>query len=61
MPLHTIAILLLAALITACISGIFGMAGRMIMMGVIVTYLGVAEAMVVHGLCRASLTHTALG
>ena len=47
--MHILAILLLAALITACISGIFGMAGGMIMMGVIATYLGVAEAMVVHG------------
>jgi len=49
MSLHIVAILLVAALITACISGIFGMAGGMIMMGVIATYLGVAEAMVVHG------------
>ena len=49
MSLHIVAILLAAALITACISGIFGMAGGMIMMGVIATYLGVAEAMVVHG------------
>ena len=49
MPLQILSILLIAALITACISGIFGMAGGMIMMGVIVSYLGVAEAMVVHG------------
>jgi uncharacterized membrane protein YfcA len=49
MSSHILAILLIAALITACISGIFGMAGGMIMMGVIATYLGVAEAMVVHG------------
>lgn len=49
MPLQTLSILLLAALITACISGIFGMAGGMIFMGVLATYLGVAEAMVVHG------------
>lgn len=49
MSSQILAILLIAALITACISGIFGMAGGMIMMGVIATFLGVAEAMVVHG------------
>lgn len=42
-------IIIFAALITACISGIFGMAGGLIFMGVIATFLGVAEAMVVHG------------
>lgn len=42
-------IMLLAAIVTACISGIFGMAGGMIFMAVITLYLGVAEAMVVHG------------
>ncbi|NNC38566.1 MAG: sulfite exporter TauE/SafE family protein [Hyphomonadaceae bacterium] len=49
MPLQTLTVLLIAALITAGISGIFGMAGGMIFMGVLATYLGVAEAMVVHG------------
>ncbi len=47
MPAHLV--ILIAALITACISGIFGMAGGMIFMGVIASLLGVAEAMVVHG------------
>ncbi len=42
-------IILVAALITACISGIFGMAGGMIFMFVITTFMGVSEAMVVHG------------
>ena len=42
-------LILFAALVTACISGIFGMAGGMIFMGVIATFLGVSEAMVVHG------------
>jgi len=42
-------LILIAALITACISGIFGMAGGMIFMGVIASMMGVAEAMVVHG------------
>ncbi len=42
-------LILVAALITACISGIFGMAGGMIFMGVIASLMGVSEAMVVHG------------
>ena len=49
MSLNVLFILMVAALITACISGIFGMAGGMIFMGVLASYLGVAEAMVVHG------------
>lgn len=47
--MNAVSIMLLAAIITACISGIFGMAGGMIFMAVITLYLGVAEAMVVHG------------
>lgn len=43
------AIILVSALVTACISGIFGMAGGMIFMGIIAAFMGVAEAMVVHG------------
>jgi len=42
-------ILLIAALITALISGLFGMAGGMIFLGIIASFLGVSEAMVVHG------------
>lgn len=42
-------IIIVSALITAFISGLFGMAGGMIFMGIIATFLGVAEAMVVHG------------
>lgn len=42
-------IILTSALITACISGVFGMAGGLIFMGIIATFMGVAEAMVVHG------------
>lgn len=41
--------ILIAALITALISGLFGMAGGMIFMGLIASMMGVAEAMVVHG------------
>ncbi|PHR94475.1 MAG: hypothetical protein COA69_02445 [Robiginitomaculum sp.] len=49
MSFNVLALILFSALITACISGIFGMAGGLIFMGVIVSFLGVAEAMVVHG------------
>ena len=42
-------LILIAATVTACISGIFGMAGGMIFMGIIASVMGVAEAMVVHG------------
>lgn len=42
-------IIILAAGVTAMISGLFGMAGGMIFMGIIAAFLGVAEAMVVHG------------
>lgn len=43
------ALILISAGLTACISGIFGMAGGMIFMGIIASIMGVAEAMVVHG------------
>jgi len=42
-------LILISATVTACISGIFGMAGGMIFMGIIASVMGVAEAMVVHG------------
>ena len=41
--------ILVAALVTATISGVFGMAGGLILMGVLTTYLPVASAMVLHG------------
>ncbi len=44
-----IAIILFATLATAAISGVFGMAGGLILMGVLTTYLPVASAMVLHG------------
>ncbi|MEP6343442.1 MAG: sulfite exporter TauE/SafE family protein [Maricaulaceae bacterium] len=47
--MHTALIILIAALITAMISGLFGMAGGMIFMGIITIFLGVPEAMIVHG------------
>jgi len=49
-----LAVLILAsAAITACISGMFGMAGGMIFMGIIASIMGVAEAMVVHGVVQS--------
>ncbi|MEO0983742.1 MAG: sulfite exporter TauE/SafE family protein [Pseudomonadota bacterium] len=42
-------IILVAALATSFISGIFGMAGGLILMGVLVALVPVATAMVVHG------------
>ena len=41
--------ILVATLVTAAISGVFGMAGGLILMGVLTTYLPVASAMVLHG------------
>ena len=41
--------ILVAAFVTATISGVFGMAGGLILMGVLTTYLPVASAMVLHG------------
>ena len=42
-------IILFATLVTAFISGIFGMAGGLILMGVLTAILPVASAMIVHG------------
>lgn len=42
-------LILVSALFTAAISGVFGMGGGLIFMGIIATFLTVAEAMVVHG------------
>ncbi|MBL4870851.1 MAG: sulfite exporter TauE/SafE family protein [Robiginitomaculum sp.] len=50
MSFNILAVILCAALITACISGIFGMAGGLIFMGVLASFMGVVEAMVVHGI-----------
>jgi uncharacterized membrane protein YfcA len=49
MPLPVLVILLVATLATSAISGIFGMAGGLIMKGVLVSYLPVASSMVLHG------------
>lgn len=47
--MNSFALILVAAFFTAIISGLFGMAGGLIFMGVIALFLGVAEAMVLHG------------
>lgn len=44
-----IAVILAATLITATISGIFGMAGGLLLMGVLAAFTPVATAMVLHG------------
>ena len=44
-----IIIILVSAMLTAAISGIFGMAGGLIFMGVIASFMGVSQAMIVHG------------
>ncbi|MFT6541704.1 MAG: putative membrane protein YfcA, partial [Maricaulis maris] len=43
------AFILVATFITAFISGVFGMAGGLILMGALALVLPVAAAMVVHG------------
>lgn len=48
-----IAILLAAVFVTATISGIFGMAGGLILMGVLALILPVSSAMVVHGVVQS--------
>lgn len=47
--MNPFALILTAAFFTAIISGLFGMAGGLVFMGILAVFLGVAEAMVVHG------------
>lgn len=49
MPIMTALIILAATFITSFISGIFGMAGGMILMGVLVAVVAVPTAMITHG------------
>lgn len=49
MTLVTALIILVTTLVTSFISGIFGMAGGLILMGVLVAVVSVATAMIVHG------------
>ncbi|MDZ4762115.1 MAG: TSUP family transporter [Alphaproteobacteria bacterium] len=62
MPASIIAILLSATFATAAISGIFGMAGGLILMGVLVAFVPVATAMVMHGFIQivSNLSRAAL-
>jgi uncharacterized membrane protein YfcA len=47
--MNVLPLIIAAAFLTAIISGLFGMAGGLVFMGIIALFLGVAEAMVVHG------------
>jgi uncharacterized membrane protein YfcA len=49
MPLSIVGLLLAATFVTATISGVFGMAGGLILMGVLLSITPVATAMVLHG------------
>jgi uncharacterized membrane protein YfcA len=46
------AVLGIASLVTSFISGILGMAGGMILMGVLLAFLPLAAAMMLHGICQ---------
>ena len=48
------ALLIGAALLTAIVSGLFGMGGGLIFMGIIAAFLPVAVAMVVHGIVQSA-------
>lgn len=49
MPVLSATIILFTTLITSFISGIFGMAGGLILMGVLAALVSVATAMIIHG------------
>jgi uncharacterized membrane protein YfcA len=49
MPLGLLSLIAVSVLGTSFLSGVFGMAGGMVLMGVLVAYLPVAVAMIVHG------------
>ena len=52
MPAFAAAIILVTTLVTSFISGIFGMAGGLILMGVLAALVSVAMAMIIHGLIQ---------
>ncbi|VAV87157.1 hypothetical protein MNBD_ALPHA06-961 [hydrothermal vent metagenome] len=52
MSIASAIVLLFATLATAFLSGIFGMAGGLILMGILLSLLPVAQAMVVHGILQ---------
>ncbi|MBB5214605.1 sulfite exporter TauE/SafE family protein [Parapusillimonas granuli] len=49
MPLGLLSLIAVSVLGTSFLSGVFGMAGGMVLMGVLVAFLPVAAAMIVHG------------
>lgn len=49
MPLSLLSLIAVSVLGTSFLSGVFGMAGGMVLMGVLVAFLPVAPAMIVHG------------
>ncbi|MBL4618199.1 MAG: sulfite exporter TauE/SafE family protein [Robiginitomaculum sp.] len=53
MPIASILILAVATFITAFLSGIFGMAGGLILMGVLLSIFPVSHAMVAHGVLQS--------
>ena len=52
--MNTSLLIIFSAALTAAISGLFGMGGGMIFMGVIAAFLPVAVAMVVHGIVQSA-------
>jgi len=52
MPLISAALIITTVFLTSFVSGIFGMAGGLILMGVLVALVGVAQAMIVHGIIQ---------
>lgn len=53
MPIASILIVAIATLLTAFLSGIFGMAGGLILMGVLLSIFSVPQAMVAHGILQS--------
>jgi uncharacterized membrane protein YfcA len=53
MPIASILIVIIATFITAFLSGIFGMAGGLILMGVLLSIMPVPQAMVAHGVLQS--------
>jgi uncharacterized membrane protein YfcA len=52
MPIFTVVVLAAAAFLTATLSGVFGMAGGLVLMGVLALVLPVSAAFVTHGLLQ---------
>ena len=52
LPLATLILILVATAATSFLSGIFGMAGGMILMGVLIAILPVSQSMIVHGVIQ---------